>query len=291
VSAPIAILGGGSWGTALAWLLGEKGLPVRLCCRDPEQAAAIARERRNRRYLPDLELPPSVAPQALAPAAIAGAGLCVLAVPLQQLRGVLAQVAPHVAPAAALVIAAKGLEIETGLRGSEIALAVGGPAWRDRLAVLSGPNLAGELTRRVPSTTVIAASHPPLAARVQKVFGTAFFRVYTNPDVTGVELGGALKNPVAIAAGISDGLGFGNNTKAALITRGLAEMTRLGVAAGAAAATFAGLSGLGDLVATCASPLSRNYRLGVALGQGDSLPSALARLGQVAEGVPTTEAA
>jgi glycerol-3-phosphate dehydrogenase (NAD(P)+) len=291
VPTPVAILGGGSRGTALAWLMGQKGYAVTHGCRDPQQVGAIQRDRRNLRYLPDLELPATVTPEIIAPSVVAEAEICIMAVPLQQLRGVLESVAPHLAPAGSVVLVAKGLETGTGQRGSEVALDVGGADWAERLAVLSGPNLAGELARSIPSTSVIAAWNGGLARRLQEVFGTPFFRVYTNQDVTGVELGGALKNPVAIAAGISDGLGFGNNTKAALITRGLAEMTRLGCAAGGQSATFAGLSGLGDLVATCGSPLSRNYRLGIALGQGAALDEALVRLGQVAEGVPTAAAA
>jgi glycerol-3-phosphate dehydrogenase (NAD(P)+) len=159
------------------------------------------------------------------------------------------------------------------------------------VVVLSGPNLSGELVRKVPSTTVVASESRDLACAVQELFATPFFRVYTNADVTGVELGGALKNVIALGAGISDGLGFGDNTKAALMTRGLAEMVRLGVSCGAQAATFMGLSGLGDLVATCGSRLSRNHALGERLGRGESLPAALSALGQVAESVPTTAAA
>ncbi|HEU4752281.1 MAG TPA: NAD(P)H-dependent glycerol-3-phosphate dehydrogenase, partial [Armatimonadota bacterium] len=159
------------------------------------------------------------------------------------------------------------------------------------VAVLSGPNLSGEVVRRVPTATVISARDEALARSLQQAVGTPFFRVYTNSDLAGVELGGALKNPIALAAGISDGLGYGNNTKATLLTRGLAEITRLGVAAGARPGTFSGLSGLGDLMATAHSPLSRNYRLGLALGRGDTREHALAELHQVAEGVPTTAAA
>lgn len=287
----ISIFGGGSWGTALAWLLGGKGHPVTLFCRREEQAAAVEAARENARYLPGLALPPCVRATAALEEAAASASFAVLALPTQELRSVAQNLRDRLRPGAALVLACKGLELGTGLRPSEVLLEVGGGSWRGRLAALSGPNLAGEVVRRIPTTAVIAAANPVLARRLQELFSTSFFRVYTNPDVTGVELGGALKNPVAIAAGISDGLGFGSNTKAALITRGLAEIGRLGRAAGAEARTFAGLSGLGDLVVTCHSPLSRNYRLGRALGEGSSLEEALAALGQVAEGVPTCEAA
>lgn len=287
----IAILGAGSWGTALAWLLGGKGLRVRLWCRDPERAAAIASTRVNSRYLPELRLPDPVEPTAELDAAVRGAGLVVIAVPAQVVRATLEAARSALPPAAPLVLAAKGLEQGTGLRLSQVAAEVLGEAIRVRLAVLSGPNLSGEIVRGIPTASVVAAPRRALACRVQETFGTPFFRIYANRDLAGVEFGGALKNPIAIAAGISDGLGFGANTRASLLTRGLAEMTRLGVAAGARRATFGGLSGLGDLVATAHSPLSRNYRLGVALGRGAPLEAALASLGQVAEGVATTEAA
>jgi len=285
----VTVLGGGSWGTALAWLLAGKGFPVHLWCRDAEQAAAMARDRVNARYLPDLSLPDPVAPTANLEAALAGAGLVVVAVPTRAVRVTL-QLLPGRAPETSpVVLAAKGLERESGLRLSEVAadeLGAGAP-----VAVLSGPNLSGEVVRGVPTATVIASASEAVARELRETFGTPAFRVYTNADLPGVELGGALKNPIAVAAGISDGLGFGENTKAALLTRGLAEMIRLGTAAGGRAATFSGLSGLGDLLATSHSPLSRNYRLGLALGRGASLDHALESLRQTAEGVPTTDAA
>jgi glycerol-3-phosphate dehydrogenase (NAD(P)+) len=285
------VLGGGSWGTALAWLLGESGRPVCLWCRDGGQAERAQAERVNRRYLPDVTLPPSVTVLASLPDALAAATLVVVAVPTAALRAVLAAAAPHLREDAALLIAAKGLERETGLRVSEVAAAALNDRGERPVAVLSGPNLAGELVRRVPTTSVVASVDGDLAARWQAWLAAPFFRVYTNPDLTGVELGGALKNVIAIGAGISDGLGFGDNTKAALITRGLAEMARLAEACGARRETLMGLAGLGDLVATCASGLSRNHRLGRALGEGRDLAAAQAALGQVAEGVPTAAAA
>jgi glycerol-3-phosphate dehydrogenase (NAD(P)+) len=288
---PIAVLGAGSWGTALAWLLGEKGLAVRLWCRDAEAAQRLTLERENARYLPGLRLPPTVAPTADFPHAVSDAKLVVAAVPVSAVRGVLRQLAATPTSSPALLLAAKGLEAGTGRRLSQVATEELGVATAQRVAVLSGPNLAGEITQRAPAASVVATTNEGLGRELRETLGTAFFRVYSNSDLIGVELGGALKNPIALAAGISDGLGLGANAKASLLTRGLAEMTRLGVAAGANAATFSGLSGLGDLLATANSPLSRNYRLGLALGQGQALAAALAALGQVAEGVPTTEAA
>jgi glycerol-3-phosphate dehydrogenase (NAD(P)+) len=285
------VLGAGSWGTALAWLLGHGGRSVHLWCRDAAAAIALQRDRVNARYLPDVTLPSSVIVDASLVAAAEEAALVVVAVPVAALREVLAALGPCLGPGTALLIAAKGLEQESGLRVSEVAAAVLGPAWAERVAVLSGPNLAAELVRELPTLTLVAGRDREVTARCQEWLATSFFRVYTSGDLTGVELGGALKNVIAIAAGISDGLGFGDNTKAALITRGLAEMARLATACGARPETLMGLSGLGDLVATCASGLSRNHRLGQRIGQGQDLPTALAALGQVAEGVATAAAA
>ena len=284
---PIAILGAGSWGSALAWLLGTKGLEVRLWSRSADQAREMVAAGRNEPFLPGLALPPSVRATSDLPDALAGAALVIGAVPAQALRETLRAARPTLQ--APLVIVAKGLEEHTGRRLSEVAgeeLGAEAP-----VAVLSGPNLAGEIVRGIPTATVAASSDAVLVSSLRDVFGTPRFRVYGNRDVAGVELGGALKNPIAVAAGISDGLGFGNNTKATLLTRGLAEMIRLGVAAGGLPATFTGLSGLGDLMATAHSPLSRNYRLGFALGRGEPLETAQEALGHVAEGVATTGAA
>jgi glycerol-3-phosphate dehydrogenase (NAD(P)+) len=287
----IAVLGAGSWGTALAWLLADGGQTVRLWCRDADQAARIAADRVNARYLPDLPLPAALNATADLHGALEGARTVIAAAPSSATRELLTAVRPHLEPGTAVVLAAKGLERGSGLRLSQVAAEVLGDARRGRIAVLSGPNLSGEVVRKMPTATVIAAEDPALARELQALSGRPFFRVYTNSDVAGVELGGALKNPIAIAGGISDGLGLGNNTKASLLTRGLAEITRLGIAAGGRPATFSGLSGLGDLMATAYSPLSRNYRLGLALGRGDSLEHALGELHQVAEGAPTTLAA
>lgn len=288
---PIAVLGAGSWGTALAWLLAGKGLPVRLWGRDPEQADAIQRTRENARYLPGLALPPSLRATADLPAAVEGAWMIVAAVPTGAIRETLRAALPHLEAAAAVAIAAKGLERATGKRLSQVAAEELGDGRKEAIAVLSGPNLSGEIIRGLPSATVIANSDEELVRSLQEALSRPFFRVYSNHDLAGVELGGALKNPIAIAAGVCDGLGFGANTKASLLTRGLAEITRLGVAAGGLPMTFAGLSGLGDLMATAHSPLSRNYRLGLALGKGEDLETAREALHQVAEGVPTTDAA
>jgi glycerol-3-phosphate dehydrogenase (NAD(P)+) len=290
-SMTVAIIGGGSWGTALGWLLGEKGVEVRLWCRHPAHAAAIQAERVNARYLPELPLPPSLTATGDLVAALSGAEAVILAVPTQAVRETLRSIRDLLPAGAPLVIAAKGLDRGTGQRLSEVADAELSPEHASGLAALSGPNLAAEIVRKVPTATVIAARSEGTARGLQQLFGTPFFRVYTNADMVGVELGGALKNPIAVAAGISDGVGFGQNTKATLLTRGLAEMIRLGTAAGARTDTFSGLAGLGDLMATANSPLSRNYRLGLALGRGETLHEALGSLHQVAEGVPTTEAA
>ncbi len=293
MSARVAVLGAGSWGTALAWLLCEKpdGPQLSLWARDAAHAAEVAARRENSRYLPGLALGPTVAPTADLERALHGAEVVVVAVPVGAVRGLLRLARPYLPPSARIALAAKGLERDTGLRLSEVAAAELGDRWAPRVGVLSGPNLAGEIVRRVPTATVVSAPEEATALVLQQLFGAPFFRVYTNRDLVGVELGGALKNPVAIAAGMSDGLGYGDNTKASLLTRGLAEMKRLGAAAGARPATFSGLSGLGDLMATAHSPLSRNYRLGLALGRGETLEHAREALHQVAEGVPTTEAA
>jgi glycerol-3-phosphate dehydrogenase (NAD(P)+) len=285
-----AVLGAGSWGTALAWLLGQSGRNVRLWCRDAARAASIQERRVNERYLPGVILPHSVLVDASLVGCVEEAGLIVVAVPVGATRAVLAAL-PSPSSATLLLLAAKGLEESSGRRVSEVAAEVLGPEGAARLAVLSGPNLAGELVRQLPTTSVVAGRDAEVAARCQAWLAAPFFRVYTNPDLAGVELGGALKNVIAIAAGISDGLGFGDNTKAAIITRGLAEMARLAMSCGARPETLMGLSGLGDLVATCASGLSRNYRLGRSIGAGEDLAAARAALGQVAEGVPTTAAA
>ncbi len=288
-----AVLGAGSWGTALALLLasGEGAGPVRLWDRTPAQIDALNADRENRRYLPGHPLPDAVRPMADLDDAVTGASFVVAAVPTGAVRAVLSLAAPHLAPGGALVLAAKGLEAETGLLPSEVADALlAGAAGEVSVVALSGPNLAAEVARGVPTAAVAACPDADAARRVAARFNRPTFRVYTSDDRAGVELGGAVKNVLAIAGGVSDGLGFGDNTKAALLTRGLAEMARLGVALGARRETFYGLAGVGDLMATASSRLSRNWRVGEGLAKGEPLDAILARLGQVAEGVSTARA-
>lgn len=284
----IVVVGVTAWGLTLAQLAAQAGASVSLLARDEAEARLVRQCRTHPARTTEVCLPTSVVIEAKPDAVLAHATITLLAVPAQSMRGNVRRLVACLPPGVVLVSAAKGLEIPTGLRMSEvIAQECGG--WP--VVVLSGPNLASEIARGLPATTVVASSDTEAALRVQAVLTTPRFRVYTHDDVVGVELGGALKNVIALGAGINDGLGYGDNAKAALITRGLAEITRLGVAMGANPLTFAGLSGLGDLIATCASPLSRNRRVGEELGRGRRLDDVLAVLGHVAEGVTTTEAA
>ncbi|MCS6861482.1 MAG: NAD(P)-dependent glycerol-3-phosphate dehydrogenase [Abditibacteriales bacterium] len=285
----LAVIGAGSWGTALAHLLAPKVREVRLWVRSAELADLIRQRRMNEKYLPGVTLPENVAVTSHLADAVAGVEFVVLAVPCVGVPTVCEALAPVVSPTAILVSATKGLHNDSGLRPSQIIAHTCGGA--ERIAVLSGPNLAREVVSGIPTTTVIAASNPEVSQRAQVLFSTPTFRVYTNSDVVGVELGGALKNIIAIAAGINDGLGFGDNTKAALATRGLVEMTRLGIALGGKLETFFGLSGVGDLFATCASRHSRNHHVGFRLGRGETLAEIQASMTMIAEGIPTTQAA
>ena len=288
----IAILGAGSWGSALAHLLGTKGYAVRLWDRDAELMEDIRGRGVNLKYLPDTPLPETVQATPSMHGAIDGADWVVVAVASDGVRAVAAEAGEYLAPETAVLSASKGLEADTGLTVSEIVSTLLMDVAYAGLAVLSGPNLARELVRAVPTAAVVASLDPHLARQAQSLLMTErTFRVYTHTDVKGVELGGALKNVLAIGAGLSDGLGFGDNTKAALMTRGLMEMTQLGVAAGGKALTFLGLSGVGDLMATTSSTLSRNYRVGLGLAAGKTLPQVLAELHQAAEGIPTARAA
>ena len=279
-----AVLGAGSWGTAFAKVLADAGRDVVLWARRATVAASIRTRHVNPDYLPGLRLPSAVTATADAAEAIRGADLVVLAVPSQTLRGNLAEWAPHLAPDSTLVSLMKGIELGTTRRMSEVIVEAAGVA-PDRVVVVSGPNLAPEIAEEQPAATVVACTDMDRATLVQASISTPYFRPYTNDDVIGCELGGAVKNVIALASGIATGMGLGDNTRATLITRGLAETARLGVALGADPLTFAGLAGMGDLVATCSSPLSRNRSFGERLGRGETLEQAQAATRQVAEGV------
>jgi len=281
------VLGAGSWGTALALLLAEGGSPVRLWDRTPAQITALATERENRRYLPGHPLPENIHPTASLAEALRDSACVVIAVPSAALAEVLAAAAPFLMPEADLVLASKGIDPETLELSSDIAARL---APGHALVALSGPNLAREVAAGIPTAAVAASSAPEAAQRIAERFNRPTFRTYASSDLIGVEVSGAVKNVLAIAGGISDGLGYGDNTKAALMTRGLGELARLGTALGGKRETFYGLAGVGDLMATAASKLSRNWRVGNGLAQGKPLEAILAELGQVAEGVPTAQA-
>jgi glycerol-3-phosphate dehydrogenase (NAD(P)+) len=284
-----AVVGAGTWGTTLALLL-ARSAPVTLLARDEAQTARLRQDVENRRSLPGVPLPPEVAVTA-DPATLASASdLVVFAVPAAAMRSSAARVAASIHVDAVLVSVAKGIEHGTLSRMTEvIASQVPGPG--ARVAALSGPTLAPEIARGLPAGAVVAAVEDEAGRRVVDVLGDRMFRLYRNRDVVGVELCGALKNIVAIAAGAVEALGFGDNAKAAIVTRGLAEMTRLGAAAGANPLTFAGLAGIGDVLATCASPLSRNHRLGLELGAGRAWSQIEGTLPGIAEGAYTVSAA
>ncbi|MCC8245757.1 NAD(P)H-dependent glycerol-3-phosphate dehydrogenase [Saccharothrix luteola] len=281
----VAVLGAGSWGTAFAKVLADSGTDVVLWARRADVADAISAERVNADYLPGVTLPSNLTATSDARKALAGAGAVVLAVPSQTLRENLSGWRPWLPAGATLVSLAKGVELGTLKRMSEVVREVAGVP-EDQVAVVSGPNLAKEIAAEQPTATVIACTDHDRAVELQHACSNSYFRPYTNVDVVGCELGGACKNVIALACGMAAGMGFGDNTMASIITRGLAETARLGAALGADPLTFAGLAGLGDLVATCASPLSRNRSFGERLGRGDSLAQAQeAAHGQVAEGV------
>jgi glycerol-3-phosphate dehydrogenase (NAD(P)+) len=285
----IAILGAGSWGTALAVHLGELGHTVRLWARSPALVADLRERRANAVYLPDVMLPPAVEPTATLPAALAGARIVVAVVPSHGMRRVLREAVPAVEEAAVLVSATKGLEEDSLLRMSDVIAQEAGRG--HPVVVLSGPSLAREVGLRRPTALLVASRDADAAALVQEEFHGPTFRLYGSDDVVGVEVGGAMKNVIAIGAGVVDSLRLGPNAMAALITRGLAEMSRLADALGGRRETLAGLSGLGDLVLTCTSSFSRNHHVGVELGKGRRLFEILAGMKMVAEGVRTTHAA
>jgi glycerol-3-phosphate dehydrogenase (NAD(P)+) len=287
----VAVVGGGAWGTALAIQAARAGHRPRLWVLEPELLAGLRETRENRWFLPGVPLPDPVETTGALDAAVRGAGVVILAVPSHVFREVAGRLAPHLPPGTAVVSATKGLEEERPARMSEVLAEVLPPAAGPRVAVLSGPTFALEVARGLPTAAVLACEDPALARTLQLALATPTFRLYTHDDVTGVELGGALKNVIAIAAGIADGLDLGTNARAALLTRGLAEMTRIGVAAGARSRTFSGLAGLGDLILTCTGELSRNRRLGMALARGTTLAEWQAGTRSVAEGVRTARAA
>jgi glycerol-3-phosphate dehydrogenase (NAD(P)+) len=290
----IAIIGAGAWGTALAIVLGRKGThAVRLWAHEREVYESITKERINRHFLPGFALPESIEPATDLALAIEGAEMIVSVMPSQHCRELFQRMAPNLRPETLFVSCTKGLEDRTLLRMTEvIADVLHHHKFSPRLGALSGPSFAKEVARGDPTAVTVASTDSALARAVQQAFNDSRFRVYTNDDVIGVELGGALKNIIAIAAGVCDGVGLGHNSRAALITRGLAEVARLVVACGGRLDTMAGLAGLGDLVLTCTGDLSRNRSVGVELGKGRKLPDIIAGMhGAVAEGVFTTKAA
>lgn len=288
---PLAVIGAGSWGTALSWLLGSKGIPVRLWVYEPDLVETIARTRINEVYLPGVPLPESIRPTGDLDEALAGVRWLLVVVPCRWLRVTCRRMAVCLPEGATVISAAKGLEVGTGLRPTQVMEDEWKACSPMRLVALSGPNLARELVKGMPAATVVASADEQAAKGAQALLSAPAFRVYTNRDVAGVELGGGLKNIIAIGAGLNDGLGFGDNTKATLVTRGLAEMIRLGEALGARRETFYGLSGVGDLYTTCASRHSRNHTLGFRLGQGETLADITASTPMIAEGIDTTREA
>jgi glycerol-3-phosphate dehydrogenase (NAD(P)+) len=285
---PVAVLGAGSWGTALAIQFARNSRPVRLWGRDRALLAAMAQSRRNERYLPSAPLPDSLQIEPQLPRALEGARDVLVVVPSQALRPVLTELAPHLARGMHVAWATKGFEQGTGKLPHQVAREILGP--ERRVAVLSGPTFAREVGAGLPTAMTVASPDGAYAAALAHELSSANFRAYTSTDIMGVEIGGAVKNPLAVGAGLSDGLGFGANTRVALITRGLREMTRLGVALGAQADTFMGLAGLGDLVLTCTDDQSRNRRFGLLLAAGRSAEAALTEIGQAVEGYAAARA-
>ncbi|MFH1719418.1 MAG: NAD(P)H-dependent glycerol-3-phosphate dehydrogenase [Planctomycetota bacterium] len=292
----VSIIGDGGMGTVLGMLLCEKRIATRIWGYDREQLAQIARNRENGKFLPGYGLPDELAFEGDDERIMAGADLIVSAVPCQFMRRIWSRLKDHVPEGVPIVSVAKGIENGTLLRPAEILAEVlgsarhgEGSAWDGRLAVLSGPTIADELARKLPATACAACRDEQLAKRIQRTFSLPWFRVYSNTDIVGVELAGAMKNIIAIAAGIIDGTGAGDNAKAALLTRGLAEIARLGIAMGAGPKTFSGLTGLGDLVTTCISPTGRNRSFGERIGKGQTVEQARGATESVVEGIATCE--
>jgi glycerol-3-phosphate dehydrogenase (NAD(P)+) len=283
----IAVIGAGSWGTTLAHLLSSKGFEIALWVYEKDLSEEIRQTRINSVYLPDIELPDNIHVTGSLEEALKKARYIVNAVPAQHTRSIFKEVLPYIIEEAIIISVAKGIERGTLLTVSSILKELSAHP----VAVLSGPSFAKEVIKKLPTAVTLATENIHTGAHLQEIFNVNHFRVYTHDDLLGVELGGSLKNVMAIASGIADSLGLGNNARASLITRGLIEMTRLGIAMGAKERTFSGLSGIGDLVLTCSSPLSRNYTVGVKLGQGMKLKDILTQMRSVAEGVPTAESA
>lgn len=284
----IAVIGAGAWGTTIAAMLAGKGLQARLWVRESELAEIIKLKHENSLFLSGIPLPSELIATPCFSEATAGADLVILSVPSRWMRAICRELSPHLTSSFPIITVTKGLEIETGKRMSEVI--------REEIptltaiGALSGPNLALEIAQKKPAATVIASEDVKLAEWAQELFMTPYFRAYRSKDIIGVEVCGAVKNVITIAVGICEGLGYGDNARAALLTRAVAEISRLVHCLGGCMETVAGLSGIGDLIATCASPISRNHRIGLAVGRGENYASALGNSGQVAEGIPTTEA-
>ncbi|WP_210365520.1 NAD(P)H-dependent glycerol-3-phosphate dehydrogenase [Bacillus sp. REN3] len=287
----VAVLGAGSWGTALAMVLADNGHEVRLWGHNPVQIDEINQFHTNKKYLPEIELPSGIIGYSSLKEALEGIETVILAVPTKAIREVLGKMAEVYMQPLLIVHVSKGIEPDTLMRISEMIEEEASPEMLQGIVVLSGPSHAEEVSLRHPTTVTVSSKNMEYAEKIQDLFINNHFRVYTNADLIGVEIGGALKNIIALAAGISDGLGYGDNAKSALITRGLAEIARLGVKMGASPLTFSGLTGIGDLIVTCTSVHSRNWRAGNLLGRGHNLEEVLENMGMVVEGVRTTKAA
>jgi len=287
----IGIIGAGAWGTALSLLLADKGHNITLWMYEPDLAEETARTRENRVYLPGFKLPASINVTTSLEIAVRNKTVVLAVMPSHTMRTVSIQLTHFLSPNTIIVCASKGLEINTLMRLSEVLKDIMPNSLHDNLCFLSGPSFAKEVAQKMPTAITLASFNTPVGKKIQTVLSNAYFRVYTNSDVIGVELAGSLKNVVAIAAGVLNGLGYGHNSMAALLTRGLAEMARLGAAMGANVQTFSGLAGMGDLVLTCTGGLSRNRTLGVRLGSGEKLPDIMKGMQTVAEGIMTAKAA
>lgn len=286
----IAVIGAGSWGTTLAILLADKGHEVKLWVYEKDLAEEMQKSRKNKTYLPGHRLSDNINVTSSIKDAVYDSQIIVFVVPSHVARGVIKEISAFASKDAIIVSATKGIENDTLMPISDVFKEILPKSFHKNLAFLSGPSFAKEVVQKMPTAVALASYDKKVGESVQETFSTDYFRVFTNSDVIGVELGGALKNVIAIAAGIADGMGFGHNTRAAIITRGLSEMTRLGIAMGAEPATFAGLSGLGDLVLTCTGELSRNRTVGFRLGKGEKLKDILSSMKMIAEGVKTTKA-